>query len=243
MFALGLIPSSSKDPFALRRAANGIVKTIAAHELPISLSALMTTAFHAYDGSEAHARFRVTEAEFNEAVAKFFEDRLEFYLKDALGYAYDVVKAVLAVDFQDVTDAQQRAAAVAEVRTSPDFEAISLSFKRIKNILRQAGEKGVRVASTDEFRPAALIEPQEQQLAREVETISTAVRSARERKDYQSAVREIAKIRPSLDLFFDKVMVMVEDESLRAQRLALLSRLIAEFSTIADFSEIVAERA
>jgi glycyl-tRNA synthetase beta chain len=243
MFALGLIPSSSKDPFALRRAANGIVKTIAAHELPISLSALMSTAFHAYDGSEAHARFRVSEAEFNKDVAKFFQERLEFYLKDALGFAYDVVNAVLAVDFQDVTDAELRTAAVAEVRTSPDFEAISLSFKRIKNILRQAGEKGVRVASTDEFHPAALIEPQEQQLAREVETISTAVRSARERKDYQSAVREIAKIRPSLDLFFDKVMVMVEDESLRAQRLALLSRLIAEFSTIADFSEIVAERA
>jgi glycyl-tRNA synthetase beta chain len=240
MFALGLVPSGSKDPFALRRAANGIVKIIAAHNLPVPLSALMNAAFHTYDGTEAHARFRVSESDFNRSVAAFFRERLEFYLRDVLAFSYDVVNAVLAVDFQSVNDAVLRADAVAEVKagSSADFEAISLSFKRIKNILRQAAEKGIAVAA--QFDAATLREAQEQQLARDVSAISASVRSSREQRDYKAAVREIAKVRSSLDLFFDKVMVMVDDAELRGQRLALLATISAEFSTIADFSEIVA---
>lgn len=235
MFALGLIPSGSKDPFALRRAANGIVKTIAVHQLPISLSELMSAAYHAYDASEVRGRFR--NSDYNSSVTAFFRERLEFYLKDVLGYAYDVVNAVLAVDSADVTDAVLRAKAVAEVRSSVDFEAIAVSFKRIKNILRQAAEKGYSTA--ERFDADALSEPAEKQLAHEVNAIAAHVRVARKRRAYSEAVREIAKVRPALDLFFDKVMVMVEDTRLRAQRLALLSWMIDEFSTIADFSEIV----
>jgi glycyl-tRNA synthetase beta chain len=240
MFALGHVPSGSKDPFALRRAANGIVKTMAAHNLSLTLSSLMNAAFHTYDNTEAHARFRVSELDYERSVAEFFRERLEFYLRDALAFDYDVVNAVLAVDFQSVDDAVLRAEAVAEVKAgaSAEFEAISLSFKRIKNILRQAAEKGAAVAA--QFNASALREAQEQQLARDVESISSKVRLAREQRDYKSAVREIATVRPSLDLFFDKVMVMVDDADLRAQRLALLATIIAEFSTIADFSEIVA---
>src|SRR5450759_2643072 len=96
MFALGLIPSGSKDPFALRRQANGIVKTIAEHKLPFRLSEIMADARARYQGSEAEKK--LSNAGYSESVRSFFRERLEFYLKDARGYAYDVVSAVLAVD-------------------------------------------------------------------------------------------------------------------------------------------------
>jgi glycyl-tRNA synthetase beta chain len=139
MFALGLIPSGSKDPFALRRQANGIVKTIAEHKLPLRLSEIMADARVRYKGSEAEKKF--SNAAYAESVRSFFRERLEFYLKDARGYAYDVVSAVLAVDSDDVVDAAARAEAVSKVRGSADFESISSAFKRMKNILRQAAEK------------------------------------------------------------------------------------------------------
>ena len=139
MFALGLIPSGSKDPFALRRQANGIVKTIAEHKLPLRLSEVMHDARARYQESEAEKKF--SNASYDESVRSFFRERLEFYLKDARGYAYDVVNAVLAVDSDDVVDAAARAEAVSKVRGSADFESISIAFKRMKNILRQAAEK------------------------------------------------------------------------------------------------------
>src|SRR5260370_17862226 len=92
----------------------------------------------------------------------FFKERLEFYLRDALGLAYDVVNATLAADANDVVDAVARAQAVAKVRPSADFESISTSFKRMKNILRQAAENGKRVA--DPFNANALKEKEEKHL-------------------------------------------------------------------------------
>ena len=141
MFALGLIPSGSKDPFALRRQANGIVKTIAEHKLPLRLSEVMADARSRYKGSDAEKKF--SNAAYAESVRGFFRERLEFYLKEAHEprYAYDVVNAVLAVDSDDVMDAAARAEAVSNVRGSADFESISSAFKRMKNILRQASEK------------------------------------------------------------------------------------------------------
>src|SRR5664279_2228516 len=107
MFALGLIPSGSKDPFALRRQANGIVKTIAEHRLPFRLSEIMEDARGRYKGFEAEKKF--ANPDYMGSVRGFFRERLEFYLKDARGFAYDVVSAVLAVDADDVLDAAERA--------------------------------------------------------------------------------------------------------------------------------------
>src|SRR5271169_1183585 len=149
MFALGLIPSGSKDPFALRRQANGIVKTIAEHKLPLRLSEIMADARVRYKGSEAEKRF--SNAAYAESMRGFFRERLEFYLKDARGYAYDVVSAVLAVDSDDVVDAAARAEAVSKVRDLPDFAKIAAASKRIRNILKQAEDKKVRLAKQFEF--------------------------------------------------------------------------------------------
>jgi glycyl-tRNA synthetase beta chain len=237
MFALGLIPSGSKDPFALRRQANGIVKTIAEHKLPFRLSEIMADARIRYKGSAAEKKF--SNAAYSESVRSFFHERLEFYLKDARGYAYDVVSAVLAVDADDVVDAGARAEAVGKVRGSADFESISIAFKRMKNILRQATEKTKVIALRVD--PAGLREESEKELAVLIPQTVATVERLRAARDYEGALLEIAKLRPAIDKFFDKVMVMVDDDILRANRLALLQAVVKEFSTIADFSEIVTE--
>jgi glycyl-tRNA synthetase beta chain len=238
MFALGLIPSGSKDPFGLRRQANGIVKTIAEHKLPVQLGALMQDARIRYHGSDAEKQFS-PNLSFEEAVRAFFRERLEFYLRDARGFAYDVVNAVLAAGSDDVVDAVARAEAVTKVRPSADFESISVAFKRTKNILRQAIEAGKEIAPAVDS--ALLKESAERDLAEQVPQTAKRVESFRVDRNYEAALLEIAKLRPAIDYFFDKVMVMVEDARLRANRLALLQTLLKEFSTIADFSEIVTE--
>ena len=238
MFALGLQPTGSKDPFALRRQANGIVRTIAEHRLPIGIGHLFQLARETYRDSAAEKKFSGAVS-YEDAIRMFFRERLEFYLRDHLGYKYDVVNAVLAAGSDDVVDAVARAEAVSKVRGSADFESISVAFKRIKNILRQATEAGKRIGSAVDavgFRDDA-----EKNLGRQIPEIARTVDGLRKERDYSRALAEISKIRPAVDAFFDKVMVMVDDEGLRANRLALLQTMLKEFSTIADFSEIVIE--
>jgi glycyl-tRNA synthetase beta chain len=238
MFALGLQPTGSKDPFALRRQANGIVRTIAEHNLPIGIAQLFTLARETYRDSAAEKKFS-REIKYEDAIRAFFRERLEFYLRDHLGYKYDVVNAVLAAGADDVVDAVARAEAVSKVRGSPDFDSISSASKRIKNILRQANEAGKRIGSA--IDPRAFREEAEIDLGTRIPEIASAADGFRQAQDYSHALAEISKIRPAVDAFFDKVMVMVEDEDLRANRLALLQTMLKVFSTIADFSEIVTE--
>ena len=237
MFALGLIPSGSKDPFALRRQANGIVKIMAEHKLPFRLTELMQDARAGYQGCEAEKKFK--NPDYAGSVSAFMRERVEFYLRDVRGYAYDVVNAVLAAGWDDVADALARAEAVAAVRSSTDFESISVSFKRIKNILRQAAEAQRAIA--DAIQPDLLAEAAERELAQKVPEIAKQVENLRVNQKYREALVSISSLRPAVDRFFDKVMVMVDDERVRANRLALLQQVLKEFSTIADFSEIVTE--
>lgn len=239
MFALGLQPTGSKDPFALRRQANGIVRIIAEHKLRIDTRQLMLLG---RDGYHEHPKFKSTAAEYEGAVAAFMRERLEFYLREARGIAYDEANAVLAAGAGDVTDAVDRALALHKVRASEaseNLEAVCVSFKRIKNILRQAGDKCLTVGLQPD--PAVLLEPSEKSLLQAAEKAAAECTSAKAKQDYGAAIRHAASIRPVLDKFFDDVMVMVDDETLRANRLALLRKLLNDFSTIADFSEIVTE--
>ena len=238
MFALGLQPTGSKDPFALRRQANGIVRTIAEHKLPLQLGELFKDARETYHGSSAEKKFSAA-VDYTGALRAFFRERLEFYLRDAKGFKYDVIHAVVSAGSDDVVDVVARAEAVTKVRPSPDFESISIAFKRMKNILRQAQEAGKPpAASVDQ---SVLKEPTEKELAAQVPKTAEAVETLRCQKNYEAALMEISKLRPAVDKFFDKVMVMVDDQQIRANRLALLHTLVKEFSTIADFSEIVTE--
>jgi glycyl-tRNA synthetase beta chain len=225
MFGLGLEPTGSKDPFALRRAANGIVKILAETSAAVPLSLDEIAAIATRDATVA-AKVRV-----------FFAERLEFYLREARGQAYDVVKAVLAVGSSDVRDAVTRAEAVTSVRGSEDFAAVSSAFKRMKNILTQAKEKGITAGPSVDA--ALLTEPTEKALAARSAELAERVYVLRGEKNYRAALEQIATLRPQVDAFFEAVMVMASDEAVRANRLALLERVLGDFSGIADFSEIV----
>jgi glycyl-tRNA synthetase beta chain len=216
------------------------VKTIVEHKLPLNLTQIMADACTGYQGSEAEKKFTLSGQAYVDAVRGFFRERLEFYLRDVLGLAYDVVNATLAADADDVVDAVARAEAVAKVRPSSDFESISVAFKRMKNILRQAAETNKRVATP--FDSAALKDAEEKKLAEAVPGVAKKVKELSSSRQYEPALHEISRLRLPIDAFFDKVMVMVDDENLRAQRLGLLQTLVNEFSSIADFSEIVTER-
>jgi glycyl-tRNA synthetase beta chain len=237
MFALGLQPTGSKDPFALRRQANGIVKTIAEHKLPVSLSQLFTDAREAYKGSAAETKFPPA-FDYSGGVDLFLRERLEFYLRDALGFSYDVVNAVLAAGADDVVGAVARARAVSEARDSEDFTSVCVAFKRVKNILAQAKEKGINHPAVPQRRGMSKVEDE---LYEELTVHGIAFNAQAGKGEYRDALSELAKLRPSLDKFFDQVMVMVEDSELRGNRLALLSLFGKEFTRIADFSEIVTE--
>ncbi len=238
MFALGWQPTGSKDPFALRRAANGIVKIIAEHKLHLPLRKVFADARAEYAGSEAESRFE-KNVNFEEAVGRFMRERVEFYLRDVRGFSYDVVNAVLAAGSDDIVDAIARAEAVASVRSSEDFASISVAFKRMKNILRQAKETNKTI--TADLDATALSEDSEKLLAIEIPAVAARVTDLRLQRNYASALVEISRLRKPIDTFFDKVMVMVDDERVRSNRLALLRNLLENFSNIADFSEIVTE--
>ena len=221
MFGIGNAPTGSKDPFALRRAANAIVKILAESGLPLTLADVV-------DASDVGT----------DLVSSFLAERLSFYLKDVRGFTYDVVSAVLAADAQDVRDAIARAEALTAVRGSDDFVAISAAFKRIKNLLRQATEKNEQFAPISTIA-AALVESEELTLHAASTELSAKVAILRKGGNYAAALEAIATLRPAVDAFFDKVMVMAPEPELRAARLALIQSVLQGFSGIADFSEIV----
>jgi glycyl-tRNA synthetase beta chain len=225
MFGLGLEPTGSKDPFALRRAANGVVKILAESELALGL------------GEVARAAAGSADEALIAKIEVFFAERLEFYLREAKGQAYDVVSSVLAVGADDVRDAVARAEAVTAVRGSDDFAAVSAAFKRMKNILAQAHEKAIAASAVVDV--AMLKDGAELALAEKAADLKLRVAELRSVHDYRGALEVIATLRPQVDAFFNAVMVMDPDEAVRANRLALLVRVLGDFGGIADFSEIV----
>ena len=235
MFALGLQPTGSKDPFALRRQANGIVKIVAEWKLPLTITEIFKSTRAGYPGSDSEKTKTLT------LLYSFMRERQEFYLREAKGFDYDTVRAVMAssADPDNIVETIARAEAVAAVRGSEDFKQISIAFKRIKNILSQVRDAGVDIGT--DFDLPVMQEKEEKILAKETRRVSSQVEQLQKEGRYIDALTEISKLRPAVDSFFDKVMVMVEDAGLRKTRLALLAVLLKNFSTIADFSEIVTE--
>ncbi len=220
MFGLGLEPTGSKDPFALRRAANGIVKILAESGLTLTLSEVVTDI-----GADSVVAAKITA---------FFAERLEFYLREVRGQAYDVVAAVMKAGADDVRDAVARSEAVSSVRASADFAAVSAAFKRMKNILAQAGASGYGTVDV-----ALLVDATEVALAERSGAVASKVEEHRATREYVVALEAIASLRPQVDAFFESVMVMAPEAEIRANRLALLAKITGDFSRIADFSEIV----
>jgi glycyl-tRNA synthetase beta chain len=161
------------------------------------------------------------------------------YLIEARGFAYDVVNAVTSPEFtlgaENVRHTIARAEALTAVRGSEDFAAVSAAFKRIKNILRQAEEKKFEIGPAD----GAKLAPEARKLAAEAEALKPKVAKLREERAYTEALSQIATLRPAVDAFFDKVMVLDNDPAVRGANLGLIASVLEGFSGIADFSEIV----
>jgi glycyl-tRNA synthetase beta chain len=201
-FAAGLAPTGSKDPFALRRAAQGVVRIIVEGKVKFDFPGM------------------------SDDLCEFMRDRIEYYFRDVRDFAYDEVRACMSAGWQDLIDLESRLKRVQTIRPTPDFEPIAASFKRIKNILKQANYTNGEAYRED------LLEPGPEK------DLHTEIR----RSIGQPLEQRIGPLRPKVDLFFDKVLVNAPDEKIRRNRLALLHSLLQEFSTIADFSEIVTER-
>jgi glycyl-tRNA synthetase beta chain len=201
-FAADLIPTGSRDPFALRRAAQGVVKILVEGQLEIPLGDFI--------GADQQLR-------------SFFEERVKFYFKDIRGFLYDEVNAAMAAGWSNLVDLEARLSRIQDLRPTPDFEPLAASFKRIRNILEQA-----KFAGDGVVEEGLLCEDPERQLYDEYRRIQG-----------QPIEKVISRLRPKVDLFFDKVLVNAPDASIRQNRLTLLHALLKEFSTIADFSEIV----
>lgn len=224
-FGVGLIPTGSADPYALRRSALGIINIILDKGYPVSLRSLVDKALDLLAAKLTRKREEVFADVMN-----FFLGRFVNLMADR--YPADVVDAVVAVSFEDLVRAAAKIKALAEFKGRPDFEPLAVAFKRVCNIVKEPVE-----ASVDEqlFRDGA-----ETELHRAYQSVAGAVTAKVAGEDYLAALTEIAALKGTVDDFFDKVMVMAEDERVRTNRLALLQEVKGLFRDIADFAKIAA---
>ena len=224
-FAVGIPPTGTADPYALRRQALGVINIILARRYALSLHFLI-------DETLASLKdvLKKPAEEVKKDVLEFFKGRLQNQLITQ-GYAYDTVDAVLSTDIDDLVSVIEKIKALQTFRLNPEFEPISVAFKRVDNILKDFREAQVDVN--------LLSNDTEIQLFSALENIKTRVEKGIAEKDFNAALNKLAALRPPVDAFFDHVMVMDKDEKIRFNRLSLLSEISALFHKIADFSKIV----
>lgn len=224
-FGVRLVPTGTADPYALRRQALGIINIILEKRYPLMLEDLVSTSLAILDGKMT----RPAE-ETAKDVLEFFRGRLENMLISQ-GHPQDVVSAVLAAGFSDLVQVIQKIEAMETFKTHPAYEPLAIAFKRAGNILKEFGN--------------GRIEPSLFNLEEEILLHSTFIETrdkvlqALQKEDYPAALLELAALREPIDRFFGSVMVMVEEEAIRFNRLSLLEALFSLFRRIADFSKIV----
>jgi glycyl-tRNA synthetase beta chain len=232
--SVGIVPTGSSDPYALRRAGLGIVKIILDKKLPVSLSLAIHAAAKALHTHPP--RKNVTQAQ-EAQILEFIQERAKFVLREKAGHAYDEVNAVFRAGGDDLVDVEKRLKALKAIRKSKNFEPLAISFKRIRKIL----EKANLPTEPQKVNPALFQSGEEKDLHAAVRKTAGKVGDDKRAGRFQEALEEIAGLRKVVDTFFEKVMVMTEDEAVRNNRLALLFELLREFTTIADFSELGGE--
>jgi len=234
-FAVGVVPTGSSDPYALRRAALGIVKIVLEKKLSVSLSLAIGAAAKAL---LTHKPKRGVTPDQEAQVLDFLLDRAKFVFREREGFGYDEVSAVFRAGADDLVDAHKRLVALKAIRKSKNLEPLAVSFKRIRKILEKAG-----VAPGDGYhvKPELFESAAERELHSAVRDAAAKVQTQKRAGKYQEALEVIASLRKAVDHFFDGVMVMAENEAVRNNRLGLLAELLREFTTVADFSEIGGE--
>lgn len=240
-FTVGLEPTGSSDPFGLRRAGNGIIKIAVETLTTLDLAQVTERAIKAVEAGLA----RKGGEDLGHRVDSFLRERMEFYLREVAGIRYDTVRAVLSSAVPDgfgiPAVAFARAKALEQVRDTDDFLALAAAAKRTRNILTKSA--GVNHAGGDAAVDAALLsEDAERDLYARYCGLTEVLESLEGRGDYLGSFRAMAAIRPQVDLFFDKVLVMTEDPAVRENRLRLLTGLNRDvFMRLAELSEIAAE--
>jgi glycyl-tRNA synthetase beta chain len=223
IFAIGQSPSGDKDPFALRRAALGVMRIVIERQLDIDLRELI-------DQAAGHFPASVNAGAITGELFTFMMERLRSWYLDA-GYETPVFDAVLARQPARPLDFDSRMKAVRAFRSLPESASLAAANKRIRNILRKA-----ETAVPDQYRQDLLVESAEQALADAIATQAEAVQPLFARREYTPALSLLAGLQAPVDNFFDDVMVMADDAALRDNRLALLNTLSEMFLQVADIS-------
>ncbi len=224
-FGVGLLPTGTADPFGLRRQALGIIRIILEKKYSISLRGLI-------EESEKQLKEKMERPgqQVKDEVLEFFRVRYQNFLLDK-EYPFDVTDAVLSISFDELLDVQGRMDALRKAKEWKDFESIVIAFKRAMNILKGSPPK-------KEINPSLLAEPAEQSLYQSFLNAKERIDQHLGKRDYPSALLEMTRMKKPIDEFFEGVMVMVEDEAIRNNRLALLDDIGKLFLRIADFSKL-----
>ncbi len=226
IFSIGLIPTGDKDPYALRRAALGILRILIEKALDLDLPALVDFSLRQYSHEHSHD-------ETKQAVYGFLLERLKGYSIDR-GYSPAQFDAVYTVHPTKPLDFELRLKAVKQFSCLPEAGSLAGANKRIRNILRKSGADETALA----IDSAYLAEPAEQRLFEESTSVAEAIEPLIAGRDYTTALQRLAALRDAVDAFFDQVLVMDENPTRRQNRLALLARLEAIFLQIADISKL-----
>ena len=239
IFAVGLKPTGNKDPFALRRAALGLARTLIEGELDLDLDALIVEALEllpvtAFGGQEGTAPATRRAALRGELMGFVFE-RLRGYYAER-GFDVAAFEAVLAVRPTNLHDFDRRLRAVLAFAGRPEAASLAAANKRVANLLRKEEESGAAIPA--KVDPARLELEAERALAAALEAARSDAAAALRRGDYAAALERLARLQPEVDRFFDEVLVNAEDPTLRANRLALLAQLRREFGAIADIARL-----
>jgi glycyl-tRNA synthetase beta chain len=231
LFGIGQLPTGEKDPFALRRAALGVVRILVEKKLAVRLDGLVNAAFAAFPKQiglgDAHTDLQM-----------FILERLRGYLRDA-GYSANEIESILSMNPTRLDQIPSQLAAVRAFMELPEAASLASANKRVANILKQAAAKGESFRNADRN---ALAEKAEIALLDSLNAASSKADALFERGDYSGYLKALSVLKSPVDTFFDAVMVMVEDESLRRNRLALLSDLREKMNRVADISKLAVEK-
>ncbi len=224
-FAIGFKPSGSQDPYALRRQALGMVNIILAQQLELDLKDLFAAAYDCFETIKPDIDKTTAVNELND----FILQRLRGMLME--NYSYDIVDAVLACPSGNLTDLQRRVKAVNNLKQSSYYEDFMVVYNRANNLSKKW--------EVDSFSAEVLVDESEKYLYQQIIAAGPRIEQAVEQHDYTLAIQHLAELRPALDAFFEAVMVMVEDEALKAARLGMLKQIAACCHLIAQFNKLV----
>ncbi|MEE9231727.1 MAG: glycine--tRNA ligase subunit beta [Acidobacteriota bacterium] len=229
LFSVGEIPTGSRDPFGLRRSSQGLIKILLESKIHLPLDSMLTRTLEIVreQGVPPPSRENV------QALQDFVRGRVRYLLEQA-GHRYDMINAALAAGQLDPFDVQMRASALEAVHDDETFGSLSIAFKRIRKILTQGSGDGAIDSQLFKEKAERSLHEQMNQIRGELEILL-------QRRNYPDALRAVASLRPAIDTFFNDVLVMDRDPSLRRNRMSLLRSLSDMFLKLADFSEIVVE--